>query len=251
MCLLFCFFLQLYIRGNDFFPAQCLTDDGFHDDSRLGSNCVTNPENCEDGISFSLFYYADYEEEEAELFNQDTDFQREYIVSTGGENGTPGFAIYRKGANLGAVVSTGNLTWELEVVGSAPRKHTWTNIAVRWEKPSVTNEDEYVAALSEQQSKFELGGLELFLNMESYGHVIFPEIWGCTYDEATAQRTCDDPLPDVKEGFNPPQMMLGCHRTKENQDERMHAGGKFDELAVWNRQLNDSELFLFMGGYRE
>ncbi len=169
----------------------------------------------------------------------------------GGERGTPGIAIYRKGANLGAVVSTGNLTWELEVVGSVPKKHTWTNIAVRWDKPSVETAEEYDEALSNHLSKQELGGLELFLNMESYGHQIFPEQWGCAYDQATATVDCQDPLPDPKDGFDPPEMMLGCHRTMENPTERMLSGGRFDELAVWNKQLEDSEMPLFMGGYRE
>ncbi len=60
-------------------------DDGFHtitDIDAEGLACVTNPDNCLEGISFSLFYYADYEETEAELFTSTT-FEREYIVSTG------------------------------------------------------------------------------------------------------------------------------------------------------------------------
>ncbi len=63
--------------------------------------------------------------------------------------------------------------------------------------------------------------------------------------------TCQDPLPPVTEPFGPPEMNIGCHRTKANPTPRLFSSGKFDELAMWKKQLNDTELYLFMGGYRE
>ena len=43
-------------------------------------------------------------------------FEKEYILSSGGDFGIPGIAIYRQGGTFGALVSTGNQTWIIEVV---------------------------------------------------------------------------------------------------------------------------------------
>ncbi len=248
-----------------------MVDDGFHVDGLEGADCVVNPDKCNDGLSFSLFYYAQYKESEEELYDKTKTFEKEYIISTGsfsccccyfattinyctyvgGEEGTPGFSIYRKGANLGALVSTGNLTWELEVVGSAPQNNTWSNLAIRWIKPTVDTPEKYVEAVKNKKTEEEIGGLQLFLNTKPHGHLIFPEVHGCPYDKATAQYNCMDPMPDIEEEFNPPQMMMGCHRTKKDPTPRMFSGGRFDELAIWIRQIKDEELPLFMGGYRK
>ncbi len=93
-------------------------------------------------------------------------------MSTGGESGIPGVAIYRRGANLGAVVSMGNLTWDLEVDGSLPPKNHYTNIAVRWEKPKVNTQAELDAAVAAGMKNVDIGGLELFLNMKPYGRQV-------------------------------------------------------------------------------
>ena len=51
------------------------------------------------------------------------------MKSTGGEvdnnKSHPGVAIYFKGANIGAVVSTGNWTWKVEVQGQRPLPGKW------------------------------------------------------------------------------------------------------------------------------
>jgi len=46
-------------------------------------------------------------------------------------------------------------------------------------------------------------------------------------------------------------MMEGCHRTKANTTARNFGGGRFDELAFFDRSLSDDELLMFLGGYRE
>ena len=40
----------------------------------------------------------------------------------------PGVAIYFKGADIGAIVSTGNWTWKVEVLGQRPLAGTVVNI---------------------------------------------------------------------------------------------------------------------------
>ena len=51
------------------------------------------------------------------------------MKSTGGEvdnsKSHPGVAIYFKGADIGAVVSTGNWTWKVEVQGQRPLPGKW------------------------------------------------------------------------------------------------------------------------------
>jgi len=125
-----------------------LVDNGFYKASETNSACLLNPEHCADGLSFSLFYFADYEETDTELLHENSkdSFPREYIISSGGEEGTPGVALYRKGAYLGAVVSTGNLTWSVEVMGAAPQRRQWVNFGVRWKMPTVQTVAEYTAA---------------------------------------------------------------------------------------------------------
>ncbi len=199
---------------------------------------MQNPSNCDNGLSFSLFYYSDYKETPKELLDSTTGFTREYIMSTGGEPGTPGIAVYREGGNLGGVVSTGNLTWTSEVKGSTPFKHRWINLAFRWQ-PNIEGDD---------LANGERGGLEFLINLKSYGTTVFPQVHDCDFNKDTKQWECDNPSP-VKEEFVPPELMLGCHRTKENQTPRNFGSGGYDELAIWNRRLSDNELPLFLGGH--
>jgi hypothetical protein len=49
--------------------------------------------------------------------------------------------------------------------------------------------------------------------------------------------------------LNPPEVLLGCHKTQVNQTKRYFGSGNFDELAFWKRRLNDTELPYFLGGY--
>ena len=72
---------------------------------------------------------------------------------SGGESGTPGFAIFRKGGDIGAVVSTGNLTWSIEVVANVPEKQKWTNVAVRWQTPLAETQEEYQVILISRERK--------------------------------------------------------------------------------------------------
>ena len=57
-------------------------------------------------------------------------YSREYIVSTGPDDGQPGFAIYRAGGYMGAVVSTGKKVYEVAAF-KLPPNNTWTNVAIR------------------------------------------------------------------------------------------------------------------------
>ena len=53
---------------------------------------------------------------ELAISNLAGNFEKEYILSSGGDFGIPGIAIYRQGGTFGALVSTGNQTWIIEVV---------------------------------------------------------------------------------------------------------------------------------------
>ena len=49
--------------------------------------------------------------------------------------------------------------------------------------------------------------------------------------------------------MSPPEVMIGCHKTVENQTERGFSSGSFDEIAIWRYWLNDTVLAYFLGGY--
>ena len=126
------------------FILQCLSDSTF---ANTNDKCIQNPINCPEGFSFSLFYKPEYAETDNELVIEGIDkHEKEYIISNGGDIGTPGFAVYRQGGTLGAVVSTGNLTWTLEVRGQIPTRGKWSNIGVRW-KPNPYESKEQKAEL--------------------------------------------------------------------------------------------------------
>ena len=97
-----------------FFFLKCLSDNNF---AKENDECIRNPGNCSNGLSFSLFYWPDYNELDAELaipnknLAGNSNFEKEYILSSGGDFGIPGIAIYRQGGTFGALVSTGNQTW--------------------------------------------------------------------------------------------------------------------------------------------
>ena len=97
------------------FFKKCLSDNNF---AKENDQCIRNPGYCSNGLSFSLFYWPDYKESDAELAipNLAGNFEKEYILSSGGDIGIPGIAIYRQGGTFGALVSTGNQTWIIEVV---------------------------------------------------------------------------------------------------------------------------------------
>ena len=76
----------------------------------------------------------------------------------------------------------------------------------------------------------------MFLNNEPIGHIEQP-------DEDIEKITVDNP-----EHF---EMLMGCHKSEDDPTKRNFSAGCFDELAIWRRWLDDSELPLFLGGHSE
>lgn len=73
--------------GSQIFPFfQCLIDNNFHNPNKNNAACIVNPDDCADGLSFSIFHYFTYDEEPEEFFNASKTFNKEYIVSSGKEN---------------------------------------------------------------------------------------------------------------------------------------------------------------------
>ena len=70
-----------------------------NDFAHSSDDCIINPAECQDGLSFSIFYMPDYAETETDsaLADPSSNFEREYILSNGGDIGSPGFSIYREG----------------------------------------------------------------------------------------------------------------------------------------------------------
>ena len=100
---------------------------------------------------------------------------KEVLFSNGGDVGYPGYQLYRQGHNIGAVVSTGNLTWTVQVSGIVPTMSAWTNIGVRW-APLVANDSEFEELVQRNLARVDdvdcygecyafeaVGGLELFM----------------------------------------------------------------------------------------
>jgi len=254
--------------------TQCLSDKDF----ALGTDtCILNPRNCQNGLSVGFFYKMEYEVEgcsdtssggecidPASLETNFTrSFRRSYLLSTGGEAGSPGISIYREGPIMGATLSTGDQTWEVKVMGNLPQNNTWTNIAIRWEPLKFNDEATYLQALEDSGNDVSsLGGLQLFLNLERVAQSLLPIELDCSCppDPATGGRStncspADVVCPDAPaggqdpQGLNPPTMMLGCHMTRaDNGQQRGFAGGVFDEVALWDRRIGDDEIHMFLGG---
>ena len=72
----------------------------------------------------------------------------------------PGFQVYKDGPILGAILSTGEDTWEVRVMGNLPKNNSWSNIGVRWEPLKFTDVDTYNVAKTEAGGDIsKLGGL--------------------------------------------------------------------------------------------
>ena len=84
------------------------------------------------------------------------------------------------------------------------------------------------------------------MNMKSIGFVLLPDEIGCALMDPTA--SCVNNGTKGK-ALSPPEVMLGCHRTQDNCTKRYFGSGIFDEVAFWDRRLNDTELPYFLGGY--
>lgn len=66
---------------------------------------------------------------------------------------------------MGAVVSTGDLTWEVVVKGQIPKNNERVNLAMRWEQPRFTTNEEYNALLKADTPTEELGGLQVKISL--------------------------------------------------------------------------------------
>ena len=107
------------------------------DFASLADGCVRNPSDCPQGFSVSLFYRPAYDRDPEEFIGLNASASPiEYILSNGGAVGQPGFSIYRRGAAIGAIVSTGNMTWEVDAAGYIPEEGEWTRLGVTWEPPT-------------------------------------------------------------------------------------------------------------------
>ena len=178
---------------------------------------------------------------------------RETLLSTGGDYGVPGFQVYRDGPILGAILSTGEDTWEVRVMGNLPKNNSWTNIGVRWEPLKFTDVATYNEAKAEAGDDIsKLGGLQILLNLEMIGHSLLPmndcpqNSWTTCIDGSSGMKE-----PEVKEGFAEGTMILGCHKTKDNAGLRQFSGGLFDEVAFWNKRIPDEEKHMMLGGWKE
>ncbi len=205
----------------------------------------------------------------------------------GGDTCSPGFAIYRRGANMGAVVSTGNFTWEVvgacanrpfnelplhnnilqvEVVGALPTNNTWSNLAIRWEQPKFQTQEEYQALVQQGVQTTDMGGLQvthlpvwvernLTAQSNTLQFLINLEAVGhviLASDECDCSATnpCAGGTPEGNV-FDQPHMMLGCHATMQNQALRNFSTGILDEEAFWAKYVNDTYSAYFLGGYRK
>lgn len=130
------------------------------DFQRPGDDCVANPKDCDDGISFSLWEKVLYNEDVLNVYKA---HDKKYIFSTGGDyvadKAWPGMALYHEGIDLVAIVSTGDDVWYLKVRGQLLNE-TWSNIGVRWE-PSV---DDTTGGLEVNKPKIDFPFLTSLLN---------------------------------------------------------------------------------------
>ena len=83
-----------------------------------GDKCILDPSKCTKGLSVAFFYKLCRFDEDYEYDpygNPILPSDRQYLISTGGEPGKVGFAVYIQEEILGCVVSSGDNTWTLEV----------------------------------------------------------------------------------------------------------------------------------------
>ncbi|KAF2364339.1 GPCR family 2 secretin-like, partial [Trinorchestia longiramus] len=202
---------------------QCLQADKITPDS--GIACVTDPNNCsKKGLSFSIWERHTFTQDEFVRSGNNNlkDSDIKYVLSTGGDmKGHPGIAFYHWGVFQHVVVSTGAEYWHVRVPGLM-ENGTWANIGIRW-NPNVTTDANGVA---------KSGGLELFINKKREGRSFLPQS-----------------SEGAKPSLNPPELMLGCHKTNDSTKYRYFGDGEYDELAFWKRSLPDNETDYFLGGY--
>lgn len=87
---------------------------------------------------------------------------------------------------------------------------------------------------------------QFFMDLQEIGKMIVPLETGCVTQ--TESDTCSETTV-AEAPLNPPTMIIGCHMTQQNKTKRNFAHGEFDEIAFWDRRLNNSEKPYFLGGY--
>ena len=156
---------------------------------------------------------------------------------------------------MGAILSTGEDTWEVRVLGCLPTNNTWTNIALRWEQPRFNDQRSYEAAREEYKDDMtKMGGLQLLINLELVGHSLLPEEKDCTCSFAGCDQSNETLIEcggssQAQDPLYPPTMMIGCHKTNNTPVFRHFAGGVFDEVVFWNKYIPDSKKQMFLGGW--
>lgn len=190
------------------------------------------------------------------------------MFSTGGDydaalkKTVPGFALYHKGLDIIAVVSTGDDVWELKVRGQLTNE-TWTNYGIVWSPPDL---DETKILPPTQR-----GGLEMYVNLQKVGHSVLPVSRPKDGNGAVVPWTALPPVSlqakdpagnPIAGGLESPVMMFGCHYEQMEGGTDVSPGvfdhfheATFDEMAIWTRKLvrnkTHDEILFFAGGYVE
>lgn len=194
---------------------SCLSHRSFN---RVADQCASNPTSCRNGLSFSLWAIVRLDGSHV-LFRSNSDSNIRYLISSGGDTkGHPGFSLYIVGHRLTGLVSTGNKYWLAEVDGHLPN-NTWTNIGVRWQGTASPGEVPL--------------GLELYVDQRLRARTVLSV-------PASVQTSSEMAL-------RPPEIMVGCHRTKSDPVHRHMCACAFDETAVWTKAIN--ETLYFLGGF--
>nr|XP_042905686.1 uncharacterized protein LOC122270823 [Parasteatoda tepidariorum] len=126
-----------------------------------------------------------------------------------GDGGYPGVGLYFRGIFLNLLVSTGEELWNLTIPGPV-KNNSWNEIGMRWAYDS---------------------GLEMFVNGEPVGHVIYSEEVSPAID---------------REGSM--DFTVGCLKSSEGESMD-YAYGEYDELTIWMRALDDNDTEYFLGGH--
>ena len=134
------------------------------------------------------------------------------------------------------------MVWELVVTGQL-FDSKWNSIALRWKKPDLTDTKTPIARL---------GGLEMFVNGELVGRTLI----AVTENKGGSTKFTPHSSHYKINGKEPPVITIGCgwnYNHKPTGQFDYYAGGEYDELAIWTRQLINNasmnELPFMMGGY--
>ena len=197
-------------------------------------------------MTISLFYK---QTEVRDYSATNVDFEKEVLLSTGGdEDGHPGVQIWLEGGDVGVLVSTGDKTWKVTASGQRSKPGIWTNIGFRWHDVQFKDTSDFMSRV-QKESLHDLGGIQLMMDMKPIAHSLQPQEVGCRVQSEDEECEKKDVDSDDIESSDIPELMLGCHKTNASEILRDFAGGAFDEVAIFERFLNDSEKYLFFGGY--